>query len=122
MPRPVRLMVFRYCFGMIMSVSTLMIFKGAATPSSVVNFSIDALPGRKLRELSRLEPLFIANAASKERLICAMLSRGRLNRLHIGVGEAEMVADFVDKHMADDMAERLVMLGPVIQDRPAVEP
>jgi hypothetical protein len=34
-------MVFKYCFGMIMSVSTLMIFKGAATPSSVVNFSID---------------------------------------------------------------------------------
>jgi hypothetical protein len=27
-----------------MSVSTLMIFKGAATPSRVVNFSIDALP------------------------------------------------------------------------------
>src|SRR6476646_922477 len=44
LPRPVRLMVFKYCFGMIMSVSTLMIFKGAATPSRVVNFSIDALP------------------------------------------------------------------------------
>jgi hypothetical protein len=29
---------------MIMSVSTLMIFKGAATPSSVVNFSIDRFP------------------------------------------------------------------------------
>ena len=37
-------MVFKYCLGMIMSVSTLMIFKGAATPSRVVNFSIDALP------------------------------------------------------------------------------
>src|ERR1700751_3135979 len=33
-------MVFRYCLGMIMSVSTLMIFSGAATPSSVVNLSI----------------------------------------------------------------------------------
>jgi hypothetical protein len=32
--------------GMTMSVSTLMIFKGAATPSSVVNFSIVALPAR----------------------------------------------------------------------------
>jgi hypothetical protein len=29
---------------MIMSVSTLMIFKGAATPSSLVNFSIGADP------------------------------------------------------------------------------
>src|SRR6202021_4332926 len=33
-------MVLRYCFGMIMSVSTLMIFSGAATPSSLVNLSI----------------------------------------------------------------------------------
>ena len=39
-PRPVRLIVFRYCFGMIMSVSTLMIRSGAATPSSTVNLSI----------------------------------------------------------------------------------
>jgi hypothetical protein len=30
---------------MIMSVSTLMIFKGAATPSSVVNLSIGLFPG-----------------------------------------------------------------------------
>src|SRR4249919_734315 len=34
-------MVFRYCLGMIMSVSTLMNFSGAATPSSVVNLSIE---------------------------------------------------------------------------------
>ncbi len=32
LPRPVRLMVLRYCLGMIMSVSTLMIRSGAATP------------------------------------------------------------------------------------------
>ena len=32
------------------------------------------------------------------------------------------MADLVDQHVADDMAQRLVMLGPVIQDRPAVEP
>ena len=40
MPSPVRLMVLRYCLGMIMSVSTLIILSGAATPSSVVNLSI----------------------------------------------------------------------------------
>src|SRR5712692_4004633 len=40
MPSPVRLMVLRYCLGMIMSVSTLIILSGAATPSSVVNFCI----------------------------------------------------------------------------------
>src|SRR3954454_20674874 len=40
LPSPVRLMVLRYCLGMIMSVSTLIIFKGAATPSSLVNLSI----------------------------------------------------------------------------------
>ena len=33
-----------------------------------------------------------------------------------------MVADFVDQHMADDMAERLLVLGPIVQDGPAVEP
>src|SRR5882672_4896816 len=33
-----------------------------------------------------------------------------------------MVADFVNQHMADDMAQRLLMFGPVIEDRPAVEP
>ena len=33
-----------------------------------------------------------------------------------------MMADLVDQHVADDVAEGLVVLGPVIQDRPAVEP
>jgi len=51
-----------------------------------------------------------------------MLPLLRLDRLHVGVGKAEMVADFVNQHMADDMAKRLVMFSPVIQDRPAVEP
>src|ERR1700756_3976856 len=40
LPRPVRLIVFKNRAGMIVSVSTLIIFNGAATPSSVVNFSI----------------------------------------------------------------------------------
>ena len=33
-----------------------------------------------------------------------------------------MVADLVNQDVADDMAEAFVVLGPVIQDRPAVEP
>src|SRR5262245_38489893 len=36
-------MVLRYCLGMIMSVSTLIILSGAATPSSVVNLSIGGI-------------------------------------------------------------------------------
>src|SRR5262245_33823832 len=36
-------MVFKYCLGMIMSVSTLIAFSGAATPSSVVNLSIEKI-------------------------------------------------------------------------------
>src|ERR1700723_4362420 len=44
-------MVLRYCFGMIMSVSTLMIFSGAATPSSVVNLSIGRTSWLGLRKL-----------------------------------------------------------------------
>src|SRR5882724_12606597 len=101
-------MVFRYCLGMIMSVSTLMIFRGAATPSSVVNLSIDALPGRNFGELGRLGPLVYREWGPGKRPICVILSFRRLNCLHIGVGEAEMVADFVDQHVADDMAERLI--------------
>src|SRR5207248_9033057 len=50
-------------------------------------------------------------------LVCLSLNRG-----HIVVREAKMVADLVDQHMADDMAEALVVLGPIVQDRPAVEP
>src|SRR5437016_1837826 len=46
----------------------------------------------------------------------------RLERLHVVVGEAEMVADLVHQHMGDDRAQRLVVLGPVVEDRPAVEP
>src|SRR6266550_9520791 len=44
MPSPVRLMVLRYCLGMIMSVSTLIIWSGAATPSSLLNLSINVFP------------------------------------------------------------------------------
>src|SRR5258708_38799922 len=55
-------MVLRYCFGITMSVSTLMIFKGAATPSSVVNLSIDRTSWLKIDE-KRFGRWFIANAA-----------------------------------------------------------
>ena len=33
-----------------------------------------------------------------------------------------MVADLVHQHVGDDGAERLVVLGPVVEDRPAIEP
>src|SRR5260370_40382891 len=33
-----------------------------------------------------------------------------------------MMADLVNQHVADDMAQRFLMFGPIIQDRPAVEP
>src|SRR5258708_19769702 len=33
-----------------------------------------------------------------------------------------MMADLVNQHVADDMAQGLVMLGPIIQDRAAIEP
>src|ERR1700722_16958259 len=42
------------------------------------------------------------------------------DRLHIGIGEAEMVADFVHQHVFDDVAQRFVVFGPVIKDRPPV--
>src|SRR5215813_10077776 len=41
-------MVLRYCLGMIMSVSTLIICNGAATPSSLVNLSIKVVLGNEI--------------------------------------------------------------------------
>src|SRR5690348_12497284 len=67
-------MVLRYCLGMILSVSTLIIGSGAATPVSVVNFCIarpigNARPG--LAEASRHGKAAIAagggRRAAKER-------------------------------------------------------
>src|SRR3954453_17918535 len=127
-------MVFRYCLGITMSVSTLMIFSGAATPSSVVNLSMTALLGWNGRNrsgggLSRMPP------ALKGKLADAMPSRGNgdgppdtplartgLDRFHIAIGQAEMMADLVDQHVADDIAQRVLVFGQIIQDRPAVQP
>src|SRR6266852_808515 len=55
-------MVLRYCLGMMASVSTLIAFRGAATPSRTVNFSIGRLRmPRSIRldagELDYLAPL-----------------------------------------------------------------
>jgi hypothetical protein len=44
----------------------------------------------------------------------------RLDRFHVVVGQAEMMADFMDQHMGDDGAQRLVMVAPVVEDRPTV--
>src|SRR6476620_12191987 len=112
LPRPVRLMVFKYCLGMIMSVAALMIYKGAATPSRVVNFSIDALPVNGGQGV-----VVYRECDNRKRANSAELVRGSLDRLHICVRQPKMVADLVDQDVADDVAQRLFMLGPVIQDR-----
>src|ERR1700730_9476914 len=132
-------MVFRYCFGMIMSVSTLMIFSGAATPSSVVNLSIGrtswlglrkrcgdglsrmllALKGKSAWPLSQRRAVSCSDAfSSREPVPTLDQVRGRLSlenalfrgldRLHVVVGKAEMVADLVNQHVANDMTERFV--------------
>ena len=44
-----------------------------------------------------------------------------LDIFHVVVGEAVMVADLMDQHMPDDVAQVLACLAPVIEDRPAVE-
>ena len=40
-----------------------------------------------------------------------------LERVHILVAEAEMMADLVDQYVADEMLERLALLGPFGEDR-----
>src|SRR5262249_29043285 len=45
-----------------------------------------------------------------------------LDSLHIGIGEAKMMADLVHQNMLDDGAERFVVLSPIIENRPPIEP
>src|SRR5215217_540428 len=46
----------------------------------------------------------------------------RFDFFHVLVGKAEMMAEFVDQHMGDDFAERVVVvLGPIVEDGAAVE-
>src|ERR1700676_653132 len=111
-------MVFRYCFGMIMSVSTLMIFNGAATPSSVVKFSIDRT---SLSLGLRKSVLGLSRMAGALKGQISLLDL-RLDRLHVGVRQPKMMADLVDQHVTDDMAQGLLVLGPIVQDRPAIQP
>src|ERR1700730_10254270 len=101
-------MVLRYCFGMIMSVSTLIILSGAATSSSLVNFSMVGSFRCSIRVLSRL------------RLVRKPLAS--LDVPHVMVRQAEMMADLMHQHMCDDGAQGLIMLGPIVENWPAVEP
>src|SRR5262245_37383520 len=55
-------------------------------------------------------------------VIAAELIRRGLDRLHVGIRQAEMVADLMDQHMGDDGPERLLVLGPIIEDRSTIEP
>src|SRR5262249_4355178 len=48
-------------------------------------------------------------------------SRLALDPLHVVVAEAEMVADLVDEHVADDGVEVLAGLAPIIENGPAIE-
>src|SRR5580700_8224062 len=103
-------MVFRYCLGMIMSVSTLIIFNGAATPSSTVNLSIDV----------SLRRMFLAACRDAVKPPCSI--RAGFDRLHVGVGQAEMVADLVHQHVGDDGAQRILVRGPIVEDRAPIKP
>src|SRR5690606_5056684 len=45
-----------------------------------------------------------------------------LDRSHAGIGKAEMVADLVNENVGDDGTQRLLVLGPVVEDGTAIEP
>src|SRR6516162_9060531 len=112
LPSPVRLIVFKYCLGMIMSVSTLIILSGSATPSRTVNLSIFH---SLVCHCCCVYPEWRFGERSASR-------NARLDGVHIVVGEPEMVPDLVHQHVLDDGAQRLVVLGPIVEDRPPVEP
>src|SRR3977135_802476 len=66
-------MVLRYCFGMIASVSTLIILSGAATPSSTVNLSMAV-------DLRVFRPSCLCACSGQKRLAPPDQVRGRLFR------------------------------------------
>ena len=41
--------------------------------------------------------------------------------MHVGVGQAEMMADLMHQDMGDDLPKRVLVLGPIVEDRAAVE-
>src|SRR5690606_24268779 len=72
------------------------------------------------------------NAAGTRPAVCRRLlssagfprlpRRLRLERFHVSVGKAEVVADLMDQHVGDDGPQRLLVLGPVVEDGAAIEP
>jgi len=47
--------------------------------------------------------------------------RRRFDPVDVVVGEAEMVADFMDEDVFDDRLERLLALAPEIEQGPAIQ-
>src|ERR1700687_4629524 len=57
-----------------------------------------------------------------DRIMLKLSSFGRLfDRRHIRVRQAEVMADLVHQNMLDDGPQCLVVLGPIIEDRPPVQ-
>ena len=44
-----------------------------------------------------------------------------LKSLHVVIAKTEMVADFVDQHMSDDVAKCFFILGRIVEDGAAIE-
>ena len=44
-----------------------------------------------------------------------------LQLFHIVIAQAKMVADFVDEYVGDDLAQRLLILGPIVENGAAEE-
>ena len=52
---------------------------------------------------------------------CALLGTG-FDRFHVFVRQAEMMADFVNQHVGDNFAQCILMLRPIIEDWPSIQP
>lgn len=45
----------------------------------------------------------------------------RFEPLHVFIGEAEMVTNFVDQDVGHDIAQGFFVFGPIVKDRPPVK-
>src|ERR1051325_163980 len=73
---------------------------------------------------SRAAPRRAAASTSPNAPIrCAerLLALAVLDRVHLIVRQAEVMADLVDQHVTDDVAQGLFVLRPIVEDRAAIE-
>ena len=85
--------------------------------------AVGAVADRNLLRIGfRFEAEIAAMAAAVDFHCLAPFSRRSPRSLRCRVRQPEMMADLVHQHVGDDGAQAVLVLGPVVEDRAAIEP